>query len=215
MVEAIAAEQITMSLMVPTMINLLLQSPSVAGADLSSLRAVLYGASPMPSAVQQKAMNTLGPIFAQGYGNRDTETAHALVDGWYRSGDVAYADEAGYLFIVDRAKDMIISRGENIYTTEIENAVYAHPAVLEAAAFGVPHVHWGEAVHVEVVTKPGTSADEDGLIEHCRALIAGYKVPRSINLRTHEDPLPKSGAGKILKRDLRAPYWEGHNRSIN
>ena len=286
-IEAIAAEQITMSLMVPTMINLLLQSPSVAGADLSSLRAVLYGASPMPSAVQQRAMDTLGPIFAQGYGmteasplvsflsldahrrgaageepwatrlqsagspvvgvrvevrrddgsvcapgepgeiyiqgpnimkgywNRDAETAHALVDGWYRSGDVAYADEAGYLFIVDRAKDMIISGGENIYTTEVENAVYAHPAVLEAAAFGVPHDQWGEAVHVEVVTKPGTSADEGSLIEHCRTLIAGYKVPRSINLRTHEEPLPKSGAGKILKRDLRAPYWEGHSLSVN
>ena len=151
----------------------------------------------------------------KGYWNRDAETANALVDGWYRSGDVAHADEAGYLFIVDRAKDMIISGGENIYTTEVENAVYAHPAVLEAAAFGVPHDHWGEAVHVEVVTKPDTSVDQDGLIEHCRTLIAGYKVPRSINLRTHEEPLPKSGAGKILKRDLRAPCWEGHNRSIS
>ncbi len=110
---------------------------------------------------------------------------------------------------------MIISGGENIYTTEVENAVYAHPAVLEAAAFGVPHDQWGEAVHVEVVTKPDMSVDESGLIEHCRMLIAGYKVPRSINLRNHEDPLPKSGAGKILKRDLRAPYWEGHDRSIN
>ena len=286
-IEAIAAEQITMSLMVPTMINLLLQSPSVAGADLSSLRAVLYGASPMPSAVQQQAMDALGPIVAQGYGmteasplvsflsldahrrgaageepwatrlqsagspvvgvrvevrrddgsvcapgepgeiyiqgpnimkgywHRDAETAHALVDGWYRSGDVAHADEDGYLFIVDRAKDMIISGGENIYTTEVENAVYAHPAVLEAAAFGVPHDQWGEAVHVEVVTKPDHRVEEDGLIEHCRRLIAGYKVPRSINLRTHEEPLPKSGAGKILKRDLRVPFWEGHNRSIN
>lgn len=286
--EAIEQERITTSLMVPTMINMIIQSPDLASADLSSLRTVLYGASPMPSAVQKAAIETFGSIFAQGYGmteasplvsfltleahdrgmageepwasrmqsagspcigvrveirredgvticppgeageiyiqgpnimagywNRDEETAHALVDGWYRSGDVAYADEGGYLFIVDRAKDMIISGGENIYTTEVENALYAHPSVLEAAAFGVPHEEWGESVHVVVVTKPGEVVAEADLIEHCRSLIAGYKLPRTCDIRSAEEPLPKSGAGKILKRDLRDPFWEGRDRSVN
>jgi long-chain acyl-CoA synthetase len=148
-----------------------------------------------------------------GYWNRPEETAHALVNGWYRTGDVAYADDHGYLYIVDRAKDMIISGGENVYTTEVENAIYAHPAVLEAAVFGVPDEKWGEAVHAEVVPKPGASLDPDELIAHCRALIAGYKVPRSAHIRN--EALPKSGAGKILKKDLRAPFWEGKERSVN
>ena len=148
-----------------------------------------------------------------GYLKRPEETAKALVDGWYRSGDVAYADDHGYLYVVDRAKDMIISGGENIYTTEVENALYAHPGVLEAAALGVPHETWGEAVHAEVVPRPGVVITAEELIVHCRTLIAGYKVPRSINVRV--EPLPKSGAGKILKRELRAPFWEGQDRSVN
>jgi long-chain acyl-CoA synthetase len=155
-----------------------------------------------------------GPNIMKGYWNRPEETAHALVNGWYRSGDVAYADEGGFLFIVDRAKDMIISGGENIYTTEVENAIYSHPDVLEAAVFGVPDDEWGETVHAEVVLKPGLGADPDSLIEHCRALIAGYKLPRSVNVRSSEEPLPKSGAGKILKRELREPFWEGHERRV-
>jgi long-chain acyl-CoA synthetase len=149
-----------------------------------------------------------------GYWNRAEETAHALVDGWYRSGDVAYADADGFLYVVDRAKDMIISGGENIYTTEVENAVYAHPAVIEAAAFGIPHDDWGETVHVEVVLAPGAQVTEDELVAHCRTLIAGYKLPRSITFRTADNPLPKSGAGKILKRDLREPWWEGRDRRV-
>jgi len=156
-----------------------------------------------------------GPNMMKGYWNRPEETAHALVDGWYRSGDVAYADEGGFLFIVDRAKDMIISGGENVYTTEVEDAIYSHPAVLEAAVFGVPHDEWGEAVHAVVVLKPGLSAEPDSLIEHCRALIAGYKLPQSLDIRSSDDPLPKSGAGKILKRDLREPFWEGRERQVS
>ena len=154
-----------------------------------------------------------GPNIMLGYLKRPEETAKALIDGWYRTGDVAYADSHGYLFIVDRAKDMIISGGENIYTTEVENALYAHPAMLEAAVLGIPDAKWGEAVHAEVVLKPGAAITGDELIAHCRALIAGYKVPRSVNVRS--EPLPKSGAGKILKKDLRAPYWEGRTRSVN
>ena len=155
-----------------------------------------------------------GPNIMLGYWNRPEETAKALVaGGWYRSGDVAYADDHGYLYIVDRAKDMIISGGENVYTTEVENALYAHPDVLEAAVVGVPHETWGEAVHAEVVPRTGTSPTAADLIEHCRGLIGGYKVPRTVTIRT--EPLPKSGAGKILKRDLRAPFWEGHKRAIH
>jgi len=155
-----------------------------------------------------------GANIMKGYWNRSEETAHALVDGWYRSGDVAYADEGGFLYIVDRAKDMIISGGENIYTTEVENAIYSNSAVLEAAAFGIPHEDWGEAVHAEVVLKPGETAESDEIIEHCRTLIARYKVPRSVKIRTADEPLPKSGAGKILKRELREPFWEGQERRV-
>jgi long-chain acyl-CoA synthetase len=148
-----------------------------------------------------------------GYWNRPDETAKVFTaDGWYRTGDLASVDDGGYVFIVDRAKDMIVSGGENVYTTEVENALASHPAVLELAVFGVPHPQWGEAVHAEVVLKPGAGATERELIDHCRTMIAGYKVPRAIVVR--ERPLPKSAAGKILKRDLRAPYWEGQDRTI-
>jgi len=155
-----------------------------------------------------------GPNIMIGYWNRDEETAHALVDGWYRSGDVAYLDEAGYVYVVDRAKDMIISGGENIYTSEVENAVYAHPAVAEAAVFGIPHEEWGETVHAEIVLKPGAQLTSEELVEECRKRIAGYKVPRSVAIRPADEPLPKSGAGKILKRDLREPYWVGRDRRV-
>jgi long-chain acyl-CoA synthetase len=140
-----------------------------------------------------------------GYWNRPHDTAEALVDGWYRSGDIAYADESGYLYMVDRAKDMIITGGENVYSIEVESVLAEHPSVREAAVFGVPHEHWGEAVHAVAVVASAVDADE--LIAHCRARIAGFKVPRSIELR--EEPLPKSGAGKVLKSTLREPYWEG------
>jgi long-chain acyl-CoA synthetase len=283
--EVAAAEGLTKALLVPTMINMLVNHPAVTQFDLSSWQLLGYGASPMPSELQRLAMSTLpcgftqlygmteasplltfcsaedhrrgaagvagyverlksagapspgvetevrrddgticspgepgeiyarGPNIMLGYWNRPEETAHALVDGWYRTGDVAYADDHGYLYIVDRAKDMIISGGENVYTTEVENALYAHPSILEAASFGIPDEKWGEAVHAEVVLKPGASITGEELIAHTRTLIAGYKVPRSVNIRT--EALPKSGAGKILKRDLRAPFWDGKERSVN
>lgn len=154
-----------------------------------------------------------GPNMMPGYWNRPEETAKAIgADGWYRTGDLASMDDGGYVFIVDRAKDMIVTGGENVYTTEVENALAGHPAVMEIAVFGIPHEQWGEAVHAEVVLRPGAAATEQELIDHCRGTIAGFKVPRSIAVRP--DPLPKSGAGKILKRDIRAPYWEGHDRAV-
>jgi acyl-CoA synthetase (AMP-forming)/AMP-acid ligase II len=149
-----------------------------------------------------------GPNVMAGYWNKPAETAAALVDGWYRSGDLGYRDEDDYIFLVDRAKDMIVTGGENVYSTEVEDVLYRHPAVLEAAVFGVPDPMWGEAVHAVVV--PRQPVDVDQLLTHCRAAIAAYKVPKRIDLR--DEPLPKSGAGKVLKRELRDPFWSSAER---
>jgi long-chain acyl-CoA synthetase len=153
-----------------------------------------------------------GANIMAGYWNKPEQTAAALRDGWYWTGDVGRLDADGYLYLLDRSKDMIISGGENVYCTEVEDALYTHPAVLEATVFGIPSEQWGEAVHAVVVLREGQSADEAGLIAHCRSQIAGYKVPRSVAFQS--DPLPKSGPGKVLKRELRAPYWEGRDTSI-
>ena len=152
-----------------------------------------------------------------GYWNKPEQTDAALRDGWYWTGDVGRLDHDGYLFLLDRSKDMIISGGENIYCTEVEDALYTHPAVLEATVFGIPHATWGEAVHAVVVLRDDVdeefeAIDEDVLIAHCRARIAGYKLPRSVEFRT--EPLPKSGPGKVLKRELREPYWAEQGQSI-
>jgi long-chain acyl-CoA synthetase len=144
--------------------------------------------------------------FMVGYHDRPEETAAALADGWYHSGDAGYLDDEGYLFLVDRTKDMIISGGENVYSTEVENAVSTHPAVLQVAVIGIPSERWGEQVHAIVVVRPGMTVTEDELIAHARTTIAGYKAPKSVEFRS--EPLPLSGAMKVLKRELRAPYWE-------
>jgi long-chain acyl-CoA synthetase len=281
----VESEQATRGMLVPTMVAMILEEPSLAERDVSSLRSVMYGASPMPTALLARAMESIpcdwyqgygmteaaplvsvltardhragvgsagqsvdrlrsagrpivgvevevrrpdgtlcadresgeiyvrGPNLMQGYWNRPDETAQALVgDGWYRTGDAAWMDADGYLYIVDRVKDMIVSGGENVYSTEVENAIYRHEAVLECAVFGIPHPQLGEQVHAAVVTRDGAAVDADDLVEHCRGLIAGYKLPRSIEFK---DALPKSGAGKILKRDLRAPFWQGHERQVS
>jgi long-chain acyl-CoA synthetase len=154
-----------------------------------------------------------GPNIMLGYWHMPEATAAAIVDGWLHTGDLATVDEANYIYIVDRAKDMIISGGENVYSIEVENALYTHPAVLEAAVIGIPDEHWGEAVHAVVVLKPGMQASAEELINHTRTQIAGYKVPRSIEFFT--EALPKSGAGKILKRTLREKYWAGQSRNVH
>ena len=151
-----------------------------------------------------------GANVMQGYWNKAEQTAAVLRGGWYWTGDVGRLDEEGFLFLLDRSKDMIISGGENIYCTEVEDALYSHPAVLEATVFGVPHEQWGEAVHAVVVARADVTESE--LIAHCRERIAGYKVPRSVSFQS--DPLPKSGPGKVLKRELRAPFWQGHESAI-
>jgi long-chain acyl-CoA synthetase len=155
-----------------------------------------------------------GPNVMDGYWNKPEQTASVLKGGWYWSGDLGYMDDDGYLFLVDRSKDMIVSGGENVYCTEVEEVLYQHPAVLEAAAFGVPDERWGEAVYAVVVPRPEYhNVDPMEIIEFCREQIAGYKVPKGIDIQT--EPLPKSGPGKVLKRELRAPFWEGHERSVN
>jgi long-chain acyl-CoA synthetase len=155
-----------------------------------------------------------GPNVMIGYWNKQEQTSAALLPGgWYRSGDVGMLDDEGYLYLVDRAKDMIVTGGENVYCTEVEDAIYTHPGVLEATVFGVPDEQWGESVHAVVVPRDGVEVSEAEVIAHCREQIAAYKTPKSIAFQS--DPLPKSGPGKVLKRVLRAPYWEGRDRAIN
>jgi fatty-acyl-CoA synthase len=145
-----------------------------------------------------------GATVTPGYWNRPEETAQAFRDGWLCTGDLAVVDGEGYVTIVDRKKDMICTGGENVYSTEVENALYTHPAVLEAAVFGVPDAKWGEAVKAAVVLKPGEQVTEVELIAHCKARLAGYKAPKSVDFLTE---LPRTGSGKITKQALRGPYW--------
>ncbi|WP_038169211.1 long-chain-fatty-acid--CoA ligase [Tomitella biformata] len=277
----VSAERVTRAMIVPTMVTMLLAKPFPAGTDVSSLKSVLYGASPMPQAVLRSAAAALGCDWCQVYGmteaapivsfmtfedhrdglsgtdpdasarlrsagrpivgveveirdpngmpvevgevgeivlrganimagylNRPEETAEALIaGGWYRSGDMGYLDQGGYLFVVDRLKDMIISGGENVYSTEVENALYRHPDVLEVAVFGLLDERWGEAVHAAVCLRESATTTPEELAAHTRELIAGFKVPRVIHIL--DAALPKSGAGKILKRNLREQFAAG------
>jgi len=153
-----------------------------------------------------------GEMVMRGYWNKPEATEKSVVDGWMHTGDAGYQDEEGFVFIYDRVKDMIVSGGENIYPAEVENAVFAHPAVADVAVIGVPDEKWGEAVKAIVVLKPGMEVTEEELREFCRERIAGYKVPKSVDF---VDELPRNPSGKILRRELRAPYWEGSDRQVN
>ena len=165
------------------------------------------------------ATGEVGEVCAQGgnlmreYWNNPGATAEVFRGGWYHTGDEGRIDEEGYLYLVDRLKDMIVTGGENVYSVEVENALASHPSVSEVAVIGIPDETWGEAVHAIVVVNAGMSVSVDALRGWARERIAGYKVPKSIELRS--DPLPLSGALKPLKRLLRAPYWAGHERSVN
>lgn len=274
--------KVTHCALVPTMVNMLLNLEHREKYDISTLRGINYGGSPMPPALISRTREAFptcrlfqgygqtetspnvsmlidkyhdpngdyadkiesagqpmftvevkivdfddnevpvgvtgeivvrGPNVMRGYWKKPKETARALRSGWMHTGDVGYLDNEGFLYIVDRLKDVIISGGENVYSAEVEAAIYQHPNVIMCAVIGIPDDHWGERVHAIVIPKEGTSITEDDLMQHCRALIAGYKCPRSIDIR-HE-PLPLSGAGKILKRELRAPFWEGLTRSVH
>ncbi|GAA0928259.1 long-chain fatty acid--CoA ligase [Kribbella koreensis] len=274
--EAIAAHRVTDVLVVPTMIQLLVDDPRIGEYDLTSLRAVLYGASPIPAAVLERAMRRLpAATFTQAYGLTETapivtvltpddhrngllrsagqaaphselrivdadsnqvptatigeitvrgdhlmagywgkpaETAAVLRNGWLHTGDAGYLDDQGYLYIVDRLKDMIVTGGENVYSAEVENAIARHPAVAQCAVIGVPDTEWGERVHAVVVPAPGQTPTLEDLREHTKTFIAGYKAPRSLDL---VEALPVSGAGKILKRELRRSYWSGDTRQVH
>lgn len=278
--ESIERDRVTDVLLVPTMLQMLVDSPDFARYDTSSLRKVVYGASPTGESLISRAMQAFPQAeFSQGYGmtetsptitvlrpfhhlpenrgpktlraagqpaltvqvrivdedgneaprgqvgeitvrgpgvmlgywNRPEETAEAIRNGWMHTGDAGYMDENGMLYIVDRIKDMIVSGGENVYSAEVENALVSHPKVAMCAVIGVPDERWGERVHAVVVVQPGQTVEADELIAHCRARIAGYKCPRSVEFRTE---LPISGAGKLLKNPLRAEYWKNGDRRV-
>ncbi len=284
MMELIEREQVSSTVLVPTMINFLINHPDFGKHDLGSLQRITYGASPMPVELLKRTMSALpGVEFTQGYGQtessplltaltaedhqiqedesrvrrlascgrpiagveiklvndegrpvklgeigevvargpnvmlgywkRPEETAHTLRGGWLHTGDMAVADEDGYLYLVDRKKDMIISGGENVYSTEVENVVYQHPSVSEAAVIGVPDERWGEAVTAIVTLKANAHLTETELIEFCAARLADYKVPKRVEIRSGE--LPKSGTGKILKKEIREPYWRDKTKRVN
>jgi len=280
--QVIETERVTHLLLVPTMLNALINDPSALTSDFSSLERMLYGASPMPETVLLKAMEILPNVgFVQGYGQTEASplittlqpeyhvisgpnagkltsagqavlgvqvqvmdldvkevprgdvgeicarggnvmlgywgleaaTTEALRGGWLHTGDMGFMDQDGFVFLVDRAKDMIISGGENVYSIEVEDAIYKHPAIKECAVIGIPSEKWGEQVHAVVVLKDGNVVDEEALVSHCKEYIAGYKCPRSVVVT--KTPLPISGAGKILKNELRKPWWEGKDKAVN
>lgn len=153
-----------------------------------------------------------GPTVMQGYWNQPALTAAVLRGGYMHTGDLGWMDDDGFVYVADRLKDMIVSGGENVYSIEVENALLSHAAVREAAVIGIPDPLWGEAVHAVVVPKAGADVPAEALIAHCRDRIAAYKCPRSVEFR---DALPLSQANKILKSELRRPYWEGRARAVN
>ena len=279
LLRAIHEERATEVFLVPTMLKRLLDHPTRRQHDLSSLRTVLYGASPIDSTLLRQALEALpqldfwhlygmtelssavtalrpqyhrlgsnterlrsagvtmpavelrivdsqglpvspgivgeitvrGPCVMAGYWNKPAETTQAIRDGWMHTGDGGRLDADGFLYVVDRMKDMIVTGGENVYSAEVENAITQLPAVSQCAVIGVPDEHWGERVHAVVVLKPGAQLTDKELIAHCRELIASYKCPRSVDFK---EALPLSAAGKILKYKLREPLWAGRDRGV-
>ncbi|ALL79761.1 hypothetical protein AD006_32050 (plasmid) [Pseudonocardia sp. EC080610-09] len=270
----IETERVNYCLFVPTMITMLMNHEDFAHRDLSSVRDIEYGASPMPEALLRRVMHELpewrlvqgygcteatalvtalpqryhvldgpwsgklqtagraaagvevrivdpdgielprgevgeiavrGPVVMLGYWDKPAETTAALRAGWLHTGDGARMDDEGFVTIVDRLKDMIVSGGENIYSGEVEQAIHTDTRVAECAVIGIPDEHWGEAVHAVVVPRTGADLTGNEVIAHCHTLIAGYKCPRSVEIRA--EPLPLTGAGKIMKPALRAPFW--------
>lgn len=152
-----------------------------------------------------------GPQLMQGYWNQPETTAEALRGGWMHTGDAGVMDEEGYLYIHDRIKDMIVSGGENVYPRVVEEVLFQHPAIADAAVIGVPDDRWGEAVKALVVVRQGMAISAEELIGFCRAKLGGFERPRSVDF---VDALPRTPSGKVLKRVLREPYWAGHERRV-
>ncbi len=274
--------QATNALYVPAMLQFMSMVPGAGDRDYSSMRRIVYGASPITNEVLLAAMRTFRCEFAQTYGmtettggftglapndhdpdgprahllrsagrpypwvemkivdldseaqcasgavgevwtrsqqnmlgywNKPEETAKTIdVDGWLRTGDAGYVDDEGFLFLTDRVKDMIVSGGENVYPAEVENALASHPAIADVAVIGVPHDRWGETVKAIVVLRTGLTATAPELMAFAKERLAGYKCPTSVDFT---DVLPRNPTGKILKKDLREPYWAGRERRIN
>jgi long-chain acyl-CoA synthetase len=154
-----------------------------------------------------------GANIMRGYWNNPEDSRLAFRDAWFRTGDIGYQDSHGYFYILDRLKDMIVTGGENVYSGEVEAIIYAHPAVREAAVFGIPDPKWGELVMACVVPKPGMALTLEELVAHCRQSLASYKIPRRVEFLDTE--LPKSGSGKILKRMLRERFWVHEERAVS
>jgi acyl-CoA synthetase (AMP-forming)/AMP-acid ligase II len=274
--ETVERERVSQSVLVPTMINLLVQFSELEKYDLSSLERLAYGGSPVAPELVHRIRKVLpnlkliqgyglsetgfltglkdhehtedkllsggrtcpgvdlrivdesgkeleagghgelvvrGANVMRGYWNNPEETKPAFRDGFFRTGDIGYRDANGYFSILDRLKDMIVTGGENVYSGEVEAVIYQHPAVHEAAVFGIPDPRWGELVAACVVRKPGKTLSEEELIAHCRRSLANYKVPRRVELLDTE--LPKSGTGKILKRILRERFWADQKRAVS
>jgi acyl-CoA synthetase (AMP-forming)/AMP-acid ligase II len=274
----IQEEKITLSNLIPTMLNMMVNHPEAGDFDYSSLRVILSGGAPIAPEVVRKIIETFkcdyiqtygmtetspyltmsilkkhlkdlpwetqlvfkastgrefinvglkvvdeqgkevardnkqvgeiivkGDIVTPGYWNLPEETGKAIRDGWLYTGDLAVVNEEEYVTIVDRKKDMIITGGENVYSTEVENVLYTHPAVLEAAVIGIPDPKWGEAVRACVVLKPAKSATEKEIIAYCKENLAHYKAPKSVAFL---DALPRTGSGKIYKKGLRDPFLQ-------
>jgi len=149
----------------------------------------------------------------KGYWMRPEDTEDTVRNGWLHTGDLATVDEEGYIYLVYRKKDMIVTGGENVYSTEVEAVLYAHPAVKEAAVIPIPDPDWGEAVHACIAVRDGKRVTAEELEEFCRERMANYKVPLSIEFIENE--LPKGGTGKILKKQLRERYWKDRTRRIS
>ena len=154
-------------------------------------------------------MRSRGTI--DGYYKNPEATKAEFVDGYWKSGDIAYQDDQGFIFMIDRKKDMIITGGFNVYSVEVESAINAHEAVLNCAVIGVPHEEWGESVHAEVILRDSMSVDEKELIAFVKEKLGGYKSPKSIK---YVDQLPVSAVGKVLRREVRDKYWKKNERQL-
>ena len=154
-----------------------------------------------------------GPNVMLGYWNNTEQTATTLINGWVMTGDAGYMDEDGFIFLVDRLKDMIVTGGENVFSAEVENALSHHPAIQESVVLGIPSEQWGESVHAIIRINEGHKITDAEVFNHCREYIAGYKIPQSIEIRIEAFPI--TGAGKIMKNELREPYWINETRAIN
>jgi fatty-acyl-CoA synthase len=151
-------------------------------------------------------------VVLEGYWEQPAATADALADGWFHTGDGGVLDDEGYLTIQDRRKDVIITGGENVSSIEVEDALFSHPAVSEAAVIGVPSEKWGETIKALVVLAAGAVATEAELIAHCKGRLAGYKAPTSVEFR---EQIPRTATGKVQKFKLREQYWAGFDRQVN